>query len=204
MMSVPWLFSYRPERSERILSTLAVSLALSRSELTRCVALYPRLFCLSVDGKISEVLRTLAEAASDYITSEDALITGSLIRSGNKIPPSLQKLMRPATLPNIDDTEFLKDLQTEFNIFGTEQEKIAILKVRKDRVRKMVRQVILKFPLVLGTSMEKIESRLLSMKDARAPWDDFVTILRRSPEKHSEWMATRLLSIAQEIPVNKF
>jgi len=124
--------------------------------------------------------------------------TGSLIRRGNLVPIQLRRLLRsvkPSILKNAQDNDFLLELKAAKI---TDQEKHFVVNARSDRVRKMLREVVLKFPLVLGTSMEKIESRLLAMKEAHAPWEDFVTILRRSPDKHTEWMATRLFVVAQE------
>lgn len=71
----PWVLSYRPERSLRVLSTLGVSLGLTRSELSSCVARYPRLLCLSADGKISELFGALAETAAACLEmqQQDAL-----------------------------------------------------------------------------------------------------------------------------------
>jgi hypothetical protein len=40
--TVPWILAYRPERSHRVLCALAVTLSLTREELTHCVRLYPR------------------------------------------------------------------------------------------------------------------------------------------------------------------
>jgi len=69
LRNAPWVLSYRPERSLRVLSTLGVTLGFTRRELSSCVARYPRLLCLSPDGKISELFSLLARAAADSVAT---------------------------------------------------------------------------------------------------------------------------------------
>ena len=65
--NVPWVLSYRPRRNSGLLAALAVSLALTPPELQRCVCMYPRMLCLSVDGKVAAVLRLLAVGAAQWL-----------------------------------------------------------------------------------------------------------------------------------------
>ena len=52
----------------------------------------------------------------------------------------------------------------------------------------MVREVVIKYPLILGTAIEKIDGRLAALQAASAPWEEFITVLRRSEDKHERWM----------------
>ena len=42
LRTAPWIIAYRPERSRRVLAALSVSLSLTSTELSKCVAMYPR------------------------------------------------------------------------------------------------------------------------------------------------------------------
>jgi hypothetical protein len=42
LRAAPWILSYRTQRSQTVLAALAVSLGLTREELSRCVSIYPR------------------------------------------------------------------------------------------------------------------------------------------------------------------
>jgi len=77
-------------------------------------------------------------------------------------------------------------------------ERFALRQARFDEVRRLVRAVVLKHPLILGTALEKIQDRLSDLMKVNADWSDFVTILRRSEEKHQCWVlkeSTRSLEL---------
>jgi hypothetical protein len=42
LRAAPWILSYRTQRSQTVLAALAVSLGMTREELSRCVSIYPR------------------------------------------------------------------------------------------------------------------------------------------------------------------
>ncbi|KAJ1441789.1 hypothetical protein B484DRAFT_442567 [Ochromonadaceae sp. CCMP2298] len=60
---------------------------------------------------------------------------------------------------------------------------------REQRVRRMVRELVLRYPLLLGTSLLRIEERFACAKAVRAPWRAYLTILRRPAAAHQRWLA---------------
>ena len=170
--NVPWLLSYRPERTKKILLVLTVTLALTPTELHKCVTLYPRIFCLAIDGKISAVVHTLAHAAAEYLQRSDSL-DSRIYTSGHGVS--------------------VKDL--DLNARATSKiERYAILQARKEPIRRMVREVIVKFPLILGTSIGKIEHKLEEWQAEGAAWNEFVTILRTTEEIEMKRSISRALT----------
>lgn len=63
---------------------------------------------------------------------------------------------------------------------------------RNNRIRSMVRQLVVRYPLVLGTSMLRITERIDAMDAARASYSEFVTILRRSTRAHNKWLTSQI------------
>ena len=66
---------------------------------------------------------------------------------------------------------------------------------RRDTVRAMVRGLVLRYPLILGTSLSRIQDRLQELKtDGHlAPldtvgWPDIVNFIRRAPPAHKRWL----------------
>jgi hypothetical protein len=53
---------------------------------------------------------------------------------------------------------------------------------------------VLRYPLLLGTGLERIEERFACAAASGAAWDAYLTILRRSPAKHEAWLARNALS----------
>lgn len=56
-----------------------------------------------------------------------------------------------------------------------------IAQLRRNQIRSMVRYVIVKYPLVLGTSLDRIAKRFDDISDLPVEWKSVVTVLRRSP-----------------------
>jgi hypothetical protein len=152
---LPWLLGYRLQRSEHLLGALSVTLGLTDVELQRVVTLYPRVFSLGVDAKMTSVLRVLAEVAIASLHQQDYI---------------------PA--PNAGEFSHLPLHQRN-----------AVLAWRGDLVRTMVRDVVVRFPAVLGMSMESIEARLVLLLQYSVPWSECLTLLRRSPRVLADWCA---------------
>ena len=175
--NVPWLLSYRPERSKKILAVLAVTLALTPKEMLKCVSLYPRVFSLAVDGKITAVLRTLAHAAAEHLLRPGILDSGLYIKD--------------------DTTSNSADL--DLGKYNTSKiERYAIIQARKETIRRMVREVVVKFPLILGTSMKRIETKLDEWKTEGAEWNEFVSILRTTEEIELKRSISRALTVERK------
>ena len=161
--TAPWIISYRPERSQRVLGALAVSLGMSRHELSRCVATYPRLLSLSPDGKITAVLRALAATASS-IYLECMRGAGDLLGRCH----SAKSLADAA----VGDDEIGEDVRAVMaaslgrgDEWGSQADPVeALLARRRSTVRSMVRAAVLRYPLVLGTSMARIDARLAELR----------------------------------------
>lgn len=170
----PWIISYRLERSQRILETLYVSLGLSIEEVQKCVGMYPRLLSYSVDGKLHTLIRTLARSAMQYIDSFD-----------NEEDDN-------------DANYYIESIKnTNTSVLLTNDVVISLKRRRNNIIRRFVRDLIVRYPLLLGSSMNLVTERLeamnsianLNIYDKKKLWYDFIKILRRSPNVHKKWMA---------------
>ena len=68
---------------------------------------------------------------------------------------------------------------------------------RRDPVRTMVRTAILKWPLLLGTSMGKINTGIEELLALQIPFDQLIQIVRRSPKTQSKWK-NKVLCLVEE------
>ena len=73
---------------------------------------------------------------------------------------------------------------------------------RRDPVRTMVRTAVLKWPLLLGTSMSKITAGLEEVLALEVPYDQLIQIIRRNPKTQSKWKA-KVLSMAKDAKLKK-
>ena len=238
--SAPWVLSYRPERSLRVLSTLGFSLGMSRSELSRLVRSYPRVLSLSVDGKISEVLTALATTAATCLSLEDTeayVRRASLFKTRKGAPEAAEEQegdgecelvtdlialalsdashsplsSPPLTAPmspvpsETNSGEGGKDTPhgdtvsspsaEEAQAMGIACSTVALTR-RRDLVRTMVRTAVLKWPLLLGTSMGKITAGLEEVLALEVPFEQLIQIIRRNPKTQLKWK-NKVLSLAQ-------
>jgi len=204
--SAPWVLSYRPERSLRILSTIGFSLGMSRSELSKLVTIYPRVLSLSVDGKVSDVLTALAESAAKCLSlqkSEDQLRVASLFKSrkgSNEAAAAVDEegetelarvLMSLASLSFRNGGGSMTQLLEDEDVNGIASSRttscnIALIR-RRDPVRTMVRTALLKWPLLLGTSMARISAAMEELVVLHVPFDQLVQIIRRNPKAQLKW-----------------
>jgi hypothetical protein len=204
--SAPWVLSYRPERSLRILSTIGFSLGMSRSELSKLVTIYPRVLSLSVDGKVSDVLTALAETAAKCLSlqeSEDQLRVASLFKSrkgsneaaaavdGEGETELARVLMSLASLSFGNGGGSMTQLLVDEDVNGVASSRttscnIALIR-RRDPVRTMVRTALLKWPLLLGTSMVRITEAMEELLALHVPFDQLVQIIRRNPKAQLKW-----------------
>lgn len=211
--SAPWVLCYRPERSLRTLSTIGFSLGMSRSELSKLVTIYPRVLSLSVDGKINDVLTLLAETASKCLSlrdSEDQLRVASLFKSrkgcleaavavdGEGETELARVLISLASLSFRNVAGSSSQLLTDEDLNGVAAGgvtscNIALIR-RRDPVRTMVRTALLKWPLLLGTSMIKISAAVEELLSLHAPFDQLVQIIRRNPKAQLKWK-TKMIAL---------
>jgi len=151
-----------------------VSLGLSRAELTKCVVTYPRLLSLSLEGKLSTVLRAIAVAARKYLRRNP----GHKLKTSSKFIYSSADFQL-TTLSNLSsqlsNLVLLKD---------------ALTARRNDNVRSMVRELVVRYPLILGTAMTRISERMDAADRAEVEWSSYLAVLRRSPDAHRKWMQT--------------
>jgi mTERF len=226
--SAPWVLSYRPERSQRTLSTIGFSLGMSRTELSRLVRSYPRVLSLSVDGKISEVLTALANAAAESLlleNTEEYLIRASLFKVRKSAPKTADDLEIDSESELVTDLLDLAGVYTESTgkthdewldnkagdgvisrdpVKSKADENEASVAVvaccsialarRRDIVRTMVRTAVLKWPLLLGTSMGKINAGLDEVRALQVPFGQLIQIVRRSPKTQLKWK-TKVLDL---------
>lgn len=159
--------------SQGVLSALMVSLGLSRAELTKCVVTYPRLLSLSLEGKMSTVLRAIAVAARKYLRRNP----NHKLKTSSKFIYSSADFQHNPPLSNLSSQlsslVLLKD---------------ALTARRNDNVRSLVRELVVRYPLILGTAMPRITERMDAADRAAVEWSSYLAVLRRSPDAHSKWM----------------
>ena len=70
---------------------------------------------------------------------------------------------------------------------------------RRSTVRSMLRSLVLRYPLILGTSLARIEGRLQELKEGEDEppldelgWPDVVNFIRRAEPAHKRWLAKEL------------
>ena len=233
--SAPWVLSYRPERSLRMLSTIGFSLGMSRSELSKLVRSYPRVLSLSVDGKIREVLTALAVTASTCLGLSDtkayldraALFKtrkgaekGAVEQDGDGETELVMNLMTLASESlgaavsrgggvgsgsdveqNADEVTTEEDLLARAEALGVACSSIALTR-RRDPVRTMVRTAILKWPLLLGTSMSKINTGIEEILALEVPFDQLIQTIRRTPKSQLKWK-NKVISMALAAQIKK-
>ena len=66
-------------------------------------------------------------------------------------------------------------------------------------MRSMLRSLVLRYPLILGTSLARIEGRLQELKEGEDEppldelgWPDVVNFIRRAEPAHKRWLAKEL------------
>jgi len=158
LRDVPWVIAYRQERTRSLLATLGVSLGLTRAELSRIVSTYPRVLSLSVE-------------------------------TGGKVTVLLQYLTDHA-IKYIENggSFYAEDSITEEWDDVTHVRSTRIAGVRRNQIRSMVRYIVVKYPLVLGTSLDRLNKRFDDISSLPVEWKSIVTILRRSEAGHNTWL----------------
>jgi hypothetical protein len=68
-------------------------------------------------------------------------------------------------------------------------------------VRRLVRDLVLRYPLLLGTGLERVEERFACAAASGADWDSYLTILRRSPTKHAKWVEKNAVPSTPSLPL---
>jgi hypothetical protein len=208
--SAPWILAYRPERSKRVLASLAVTLGMSREELSHCVGTYPRMLSLSVDKKIRSVLRKLTQAAASIYARSvrdsgeaDWSSAGGLRRcfdakalaAAAEGEVALAKDLEASMAQQLDAVPGVSVYrQSDFD------EGLSVVYARRrNTVRSMVRSAVLRYPLILGTSLDRIEERLDKVISGSVDisWPQVVTYLRRDEAAHARW-ATKTLKEGEE------
>lgn len=142
--------------------------------LTFCTYFY-RLLALSVDGKLRDVLRVLAVAAVrclayTTLTSESS-IEGEMAQHLVLQNQALHEI--EPSLSAVSDT-------TSTGMSTTEKE---IEVYRSHPVRTMVREMVMRYPQILGSSIVKVTERFAWAASESAPWDAYLACWRMSDQK---------------------
>ena len=164
--SIPCILSYRPQRNSRVASSLAVSLGMTSEEISKCVSTYPRLVCLSAEGKLSAVLRLLASSAAHWLSSV------------------------LSALPRFEQLAFIRaqrartanDVQS---FSGCDYDAAAFMYRRGNLIRALVRGLIIRYPNILGTSLDKISAAVDKVIDSELAFDQVLRLLRKATPKPS-------------------
>ena len=301
-VSSPWILAYRTERSASVLGALSISLGMSCSEISKCVSVYPRLLSLSVEGKLADVLRALAQTAADMY--EESTRVGLELQLKDRIANIRQRAsisscenkhrkiprkclsatsLGASALGDVDmakeisevalkgsvelckmteeerrsttdsvggvnervvvfnsgltaDSEGWQDFDLSLDLASSsrdcaskenqEQEHDFMVQIyeelcndqhapsdpcvvaaikdmherRRGTVRSMLRSLVLRYPLILGTSLTRIKGRLREIKEGNSPpldelgWPDVVNFIRRAEPAHKRWLAKATVS----------
>lgn len=131
---------------------------MTRAEVSKSVATYPRLLCLSAEGKVAAVLRMLAMGAVDWLAKGGA--------SGSAGRPDAEAD------------------QTELRGVGLEEEEAMRFR-REDPVRALVRSLVVRYPLIIGTSLERIGAAVDEVVQTQVGFGDVIKCIRRLPPRTS-------------------
>lgn len=210
MIFIDFLHTYR------VIWSLALSLGMNQKELTRVITMIPRTLSLSVEGKLTQLLRVLSRFAVRYLVHNNGIYDDEIEppngRAGRK--PSLDRELERESEEWKNDVNDMSDLNEgiiidadgvfvdDINQSVIERNDIfahldaptldAIYRRRNHTVRSMIRDHVLRYPLLLSTSVEKVEARIgniMSDPDLMKAfhWSDFVRALRRTEAQHRSW-----------------
>lgn len=129
---------------------------------------------LSIDGKLSDVLRTIATFAAAFLTQK-SVASGSRTTSTSEIPGVVQDILSVGRLDRANAS------------FHVTQ---AIAAYRADAVRTQVREVIMRYPLILGTNLHRVQQRFASAAAGGLCWDDYLKLLRWPDARHAAFLRT--------------
>ncbi len=238
MIQAPWVLTYTPHRTQSVLATLSTTLCLTKEELSKIIGTYPRLLSLSPDddAKLNQVLNELAVAAARVLEVE--IEAGTDLNNSENWRPRSKKSKRKSltiskiantTKKNIDSESCIGDDNNEENpkedgalleamLLGGKPAQAAIYQRRKDPLRRMLREVIIRYPLMLGTAMTRIEERLedfVQLIETSGPvrttngthssigkalrWDGVVQVLRRGVDAHIRWRDVAMFDVTVAI-----
>lgn len=135
---VPWIIQFRSERTRRVLIALMITLGLTKDELIRIISIYPRIFNYSIEGKVSSFLNVLASLAIEYLRSPIHATEIHQILSESMESPAYEEYL------DILGLEAVQSLQSR----------------RNDPIRTLLRHLLLKLPILLGFSIDRINRRI--------------------------------------------
>ena len=179
--NAPWLIAYRIERSKRVIAVLAVSLGMAKAEVAKCIRLYPRILCLSPDGKLNQLLRYLAEVAAAFLDRKYKNISPNIIEKYMKLKNNFYETSIIMD-GDIYDDKILEKMEDDMV-------RSALINRRSNPIRTMVRYLIIKYPLILGISLERISDRYDELSEYKdVEWSDLIPFLRRSKSSQAKWI----------------
>ena len=123
-----------------------------------------RLLSLSVDGKLTAVLQCIASAAVAVLTRPPPHTLSTNVRVEDASLSTSSTGMTTTPIHSYSEWR------------------------RANPVRTMVREIIIRYPHILGTSLALVSERFASAEAAGVEWSAYLTVLRRSSEKHVQWL----------------
>lgn len=140
-----------------------------------------------MEGKLTQLLRVLTRFAVRYLSHHNGRFeprVESDTPRGRKF--SLEEGMEDDW--STESGDWVEEMYTQMDPLVLE----ALTRRRNHTVRAMVRAHVLRYPLLLSTSVERIEERIGNvMCDpdllSAFHWSDFVRTLRRTEAQHSDW-----------------
>lgn len=152
-----------------LISSLVITLALTRREASRVVRIMPRLLNLSVDGKFFSVMRNVAQFLNDV---------GDWLDDDS-----------PAALWGEDSVEAFGATMS-----GDVREDVLddALLYRQTPVRRALRRLVVRYPHLLCHSLNHVLSRLEDAKHLNLRWGDVPQTLRRSAAAHDTFLRRML------------
>eukprot|EP01038_Epipyxis_sp_PR26KG_P010199 gene10199-13722_t len=195
----PWIIGYRLDRTKAIIGSIAANLGMNKQEMAKSIITYPRTICLDIDGKIHDVLVTLASAAKRYLERNSGISYLETIHNqtknqalqswGDEISDMIytQNMIQNNDNNNNDVkiNQIMEELTNDPTLLLS-----YLHKYRNNPIRSLVREMFIRYPLILGTSLDKIQSRIQSFEEF-APandWHELVMVIRRNDQQHKKWI----------------
>lgn len=196
--SWPSLIAYSQPRTKRILYTLGQSLALTKEEISKMISTYPRILSFSVEGKLSHVIRTIALKLCQLIENGPSTTKSpTSFNRATRTSPSLG-LKKSFLFEEANDEYLLQKLQSfpyppsTPSTPSSPSIETKIWEHRQSNIRKEIRKLLVRYPLLIGSSLEKIRDRLDLIQRFQLPIQYLPYLVRRKPEEFQLWLHQEL------------
>ena len=142
-----------------------------------------------MEGKLNSVLRLIAKAAATHISRTQSKNRQDPVTRKSIIIPRISSF---ASSLSSHSSSLEEDKKQTADMYRKQQQQELLeqreLQRRDDPVRRKVRELIVRYPLILGTKLSRISERFASAEAVNADWSAYIKILRQSPKSHENFM----------------